>query len=129
MADSLGRLDARVVFYAPADAGEDWWKTDLWTSAAAIPGVAVLLDRDATESHRFHAETSGEALLYDGNGRLQFDGGITVARGHAGDNAGLAAIETLVHGDTNVRRQTPVFGCALNDWAAARTGAEGTWNR
>jgi len=129
MADSLGRLDARVVFYAPADAAEDWWKTDLWTSAAAIPGVVDLLDRDAAESHRFHAETSGDVLLYDGNGRLEFNGGITVARGHAGDNAGLAAIEALVRGDTNVRRQTPVFGCALNDWAAVRTGAEGTWNR
>jgi hypothetical protein len=89
----------------------------------------ALLDRDAAESRRFRAETSGDALLYDEHGRLLFSGGITVARGHAGDNAGLGAIEALVRGDTNVRRQTPVFGCALNDWAAVRIGAEGTWKR
>lgn len=129
MVRGLGRLDARVVFFAPAVADEDWWKTDLWTSAAAIPGVEVYLDRDAAEARRFKTETSGHSLLYDAQGRLMFSGGITVARGHAGDNAGLGAIEALVGGETAVRRQTPVFGCALHDWAAGAAGTEETWKQ
>jgi len=129
MTESLGRLDARVVFFAPAGAAEDWWKTDLWTSASAIPGVEVVLDPDGAESRRFRTETSGHALLYDAHGQLLFSGGITVARGHAGDNAGFGAIAALVAGETDVRRKTPVFGCALRDWAAVAAGTEGPWKR
>jgi len=129
MTESLGRLDALVVFVAPAGSAEDWWKTDLWTSASAIPGVEVVLDPDGAESRRFRTETSGHALLYDERGRLLFNGGITVARGHAGDNAGFGAIAALIAGETAVRRQAPVFGCALHDRASDAAGTEGKWKR
>jgi len=122
-----GRLDARVVFFAPADAGEEWWKSDLWEGAAAIPGVEVILDRDGAESQRFHTETSGHVLLYDTHGRLLFSGGITVARGHAGDNTGRGAIEELIDGETAVSRRTPVFGCALYNPATIAADTEGAW--
>jgi hypothetical protein len=89
----------------------------------------MVLDRDGAESRRFRTETSGHALLYDAGGRLLFSGGITVARGHAGDNAGLGAIEALVAGEPAARRRTLVFGCALHDWAATVPGTEGTWTR
>jgi hypothetical protein len=129
MTRGQGRLDARVVFFAPAGADEIFWKTDLWSDASEIPGVEVVLDRDGAESRRFHAETSGQVLLYDAQGRLMFSGGITMARGHAGDNAGLDAIEALIGGEKTVRRQTPVFGCALHDWAAKVAMPEGAWKR
>ena len=129
MAGLQGRLDARVVFYAPTDAGEEWWRTDLWTSAAAIPGVEVILDKDGAAAQRFHTETSGHALLYDARSRLEFSGGITVARGHAGDNVGRSAIEALIAGDVTVLRQAPVFGCALHNPATMSTGTEGAWKR
>jgi len=125
MARNAGRLDARVVFFAPPHADEDWWSTDLWSGASAIPGVEVVLDRDAIEARRFGTETSGHALLYDGEGRLLFSGGITVARGHAGDNAGLGAVEALIRGETTARRRTPVFGCALHDFEAAAPAGAG----
>jgi hypothetical protein len=129
MSRNLDRVDARVVFFAPRGADEDWWMTDLWTGASAIPGVAVVLDRDGAESRRFHAETSGQSLLYDADGSLLFSGGMTVARGHEGDNAGLGALETLIGGGTTATRRTPVFGCALHDWNSLSSGAERPWKR
>jgi len=53
-------------------------------------------------------------LLYDISGRLVFDGGITSARGHQGDNAGRSAISALLTGQHDVVvRATPVFGCLI----------------
>jgi len=124
-----GRLEVRVLFFAPSGEAEDWWKSDLWASAAAIPGVEAIPDRDADESRRFHVETSGHALLYDAEGRLLFSGGITAARGHAGDNAGVAAVAALVLGDLSVPRTTPVFGCALHEAHANGPSQEGPWRR
>jgi hypothetical protein len=44
-----------------------------------------------------------------------FQGGITGARGHEGDNAGQAAVIELVAGGRPSVRQTRVFGCALGN--------------
>ena len=46
-------------------------------------------------------------------GDLLFSGGITFARGHAGDNAGRTAIEACAAGQSPGYRQTPVFGCPI----------------
>ncbi len=108
-----GLLTARVLFFEPPDAPEGWVRTDLWRSAAAIPGVDVLEDESGVEAGRFGATTSGQTVLYDVNGRLLFRGGITGARGHAGDNAGRSAIVSLLTGGTAGRMETSVFGCAL----------------
>src|ERR1043165_1176426 len=91
MAHSQGRLTAYVLFLKPAGFSEEWEKTDLWQSAASIPGVNVLSDDDGAEARLFHATTSGQTNLYDAEGRLLFSGGITGARGHSGDNAGRSA--------------------------------------
>jgi hypothetical protein len=107
------RVAARVLFYKPKDAPPDWEKTDLWRTAAAIPGVALFSDVDGAEAQRFGMETSGQVLLYNQEGRLQFRGGITYSRGHAGDNAGRAAVIALVNGGSPARLETPVFGCSI----------------
>jgi hypothetical protein len=115
MAHSDGRLRAYVLFLKPKGMADGWEKTDLWESAAKIPGVTVLSDEDGREAQRFGVATSGEALLYDADGHLLFTGGITSARGHAGDNAGRSAIIALVdHSDTTTA-ETAVFGCPLFD--------------
>src|SRR5687767_9270215 len=44
MADCHGKLSATVLFTRPAGAAEGWERTDLWASAAAIPGVTVVAD-------------------------------------------------------------------------------------
>ena len=107
------RVHTTVFFYVPADSFEDWAHTDLWKSAAAIPTVRVLPDRDAAAARRFGARTSGQTLLYDSKRRLIFSGGITAARGHSGDNDGMDAIVSFLLGGRPRRRTTPVFGCAL----------------
>lgn len=115
MATCEGRLSAYVLFITPKDSSEDWYKTDLWNSAARIPGVIPLIDEAGTEASRFGALTSGQVVLYDGNGGLLFSGGITQSRGHAGDNAGRSAVESLVNRGTADANRNVVFGCPLFD--------------
>src|SRR5882672_12720150 len=75
LAQSEGRVTARVVFLKPGKFSDDWTKTDLWRSAAAIPGVTVHEDLDGAQARLFGAETSGDVLLYDIHGQLLFKGG------------------------------------------------------
>jgi len=113
MARSQGLVTTHVLFLKPLDLPEGWEKTDLWRSAAAIPGVHVMRDDDGAEAAWFGAVTSGQVVLYDPEGRLVFSGGITVSRGHAGDNEGLSAILSLLAHAGGTRHGTPVFGCSL----------------
>jgi hypothetical protein len=104
---------AAVLFIHPDGAPADWEKTDLWQSAAAIPGVTVLADPRYREADLFGAQASGQTFLYDRSGLLEFNGGITALRGHSGDNAGRSSIVALVTGEGDFQRQTSVFGCSL----------------
>ena len=113
MADARGKLAAYVLFLKPENSGRDWDDTPLRESAAAIPGVTVLPDHRGSEARRFGAETSGQTLLFGADGRLLFSGGITQARGHAGRNAGEAAILALVSNQPGARSTTQVFGCSF----------------
>jgi hypothetical protein len=113
MADAQGKVVAYVLFVRPQYAGPDWDDTDLRHSAAAIPGVTVLTDADGVESGYFGAETSGQTLLFDREGAMVFNGGITASRGHAGGNTGESAILAALSGGHAGHVRTPVFGCAL----------------
>lgn len=113
MTQARGRVTAYVLFVKPPSFSDGWVQSELWASAAAIPGVTPVMDDDGVEAGRFHAATSGQTVLYDAAGNLLFSGGITSARGHAGDNAGRAAIVSLLTSDEAEERGTPVFGCPL----------------
>ena len=113
MARCQGRLNAYVLVIRPKEFSADWEKTDLWYSAAAIPGVTVAEDEEGAEAQRFHAATSGQTLLYNLEGILQFSGGITASRGHSGDNAGRSAIVSLLEEGSANQAQTLTFGCSL----------------
>jgi hypothetical protein len=102
-----------VLMVRPAGVSGDWEQTDLWQSAAHIPGVTVVRDDGGVEAERFGTRASGQTLLYDTDGRLLFSGGITGARGHPGDNAGRAAILALLDREEVHQAGTPVFGCPL----------------
>jgi len=123
MADVHEKLTATVAVLCPAAAAEGWEQTDLWHSAAAIPGVIVVADIDGRESGRFGAATSGQTFLYAADGRLLFQGGITESRGHSGDNAGRSAILSLVLGLSSAPPgqplHSPVYGCPLFDDSTA----------
>jgi hypothetical protein len=114
MAHRSRQIEAYVLFLQPEGVNPDWVRTDLWRSAAAIPGVRTVADEGGREAARFGARTSGQTLVYGPGGDLLFSGGITGARGHVGDNAGREAIESITETDTRrPKATTPVFGCSL----------------
>lgn len=86
----------------------------LWQMAAAIPGVTVTRDDGGREIGAFGTFVSGQAFLYDVEGRLRFSGGLTAARGHAGDNDGVDAVVALLTTGTAPIAETSVFGCLLH---------------
>jgi hypothetical protein len=115
MARLHNQATAAVVFVRPHGFSEEWEKTDLWRSAARIPGVTVLSDAEGREASRFGAQASGQTMLYSAAGDLQFSGGITGARGHSGDNLGRSTIVSLVTTGQSTTSHTSVYGCSLHD--------------
>lgn len=108
-----GKAEARVLFVRPTGAPEGWERTDRWNRAVEIKGATVACDVDGVEAARFHARTSGQVVLYDTAGRLLFQGGITPARGHQGDNAGRRRVVSLVRTGSADAATNEVFGCGL----------------
>jgi hypothetical protein len=116
------RVTAHVLFMKPAGTGPDWQTSaPLWDRVRAIPGVDATWDDEGREAARFVAATSGQTVVYDEHGLLQFEGGITGSRGHEGDNLGRSRIVSLLtsRGIAD-SRGTAVFGCALGEPRAAQ---------
>lgn len=91
-------------------------RTDaLWQRAAALRGASLYVDPDGIIARRFGAMTSGHVFAFDPDGTLEFEGGLTGSRGHAGECAGTVAIHAVLRGDTPPTRSAPVFGCDLFD--------------
>jgi hypothetical protein len=128
MAHCQGRVRGHVLLFRPIGSSDEWARTDLWRSAAAIPGVTVACDEGGNEAQLFHVAVSGHAVLYDPQGELLFDGGITDSRGHSGDNAGRSAIVALLHDGGADRTETPVFGCSLRDPESPQEGWTASWH-
>jgi len=113
--DEVGAsVDADVVFVRPDGTAEDWIETDLWNTAQKMTGVKVFTDQGGRETDRFGALASGTVLLYGGGGQLLFSGGITGARGHAGDNLGERRLVALIKQGKADKATSPVFGCDLH---------------
>jgi hypothetical protein len=116
MAGLQNRVQALVVFYVPEAIAREWTDTGLVAEALAIPDVRVMHDIEGAETRLFGVKTSGHVLLYDNAGRLSFTGGITMARGHSGDNQGASE---LMLRSTQARSidlcEQVVFGCPILD--------------
>jgi len=112
MVRSQGRVEAHVFLYRPVASG--WLEGALWHKAQAIPGVQVSWDEGGIEARRFSAFTSGDTLLWSPTGELWFRGGLTQARGQAGDNPGRSAILSWLLTGSAPMKQTPVFGCPVS---------------
>jgi hypothetical protein len=110
-------LAAQVLFFQPADQSPTWSHTALWSDAAAIPGVQPRLDPGGRLARLFGAQTSGQVLIYNPQGRLLFSGGITDGRGHFGDNPGLDAAMTAAANSTPSPSGvliSNVYGCPIH---------------
>jgi hypothetical protein len=113
LARANGRIRAHVLFYSDPALGADWARTDLWEQAAGMPGVEVHEDLDGKVAKLFGARTSGQVLLYAQDGALLFQGGITAARGRAGESGGARSVLALAQGETAEHTACSVFGCPL----------------
>lgn len=123
--DQLGPLSMRrdlnikLVHFKPSVKPDGWsenWQFANWTRN---PSVQIIEDIDGDEAKRFDAQTSGQTFLFDSKGRLVFSGGITAARGVAGDNRGfdnlflaIARNKNRAANDSSLRKSL-VFGCNL----------------
>jgi hypothetical protein len=106
------RLSTLVVFERPDKGATMSLQGENWRLASEIPAARVLVD-DGEEARRFRVHTSGQALIFDPQGRLRFNGGLTAGRGHLGDNAAFQAARRLVLQGQEPPGEAPVFGCAL----------------
>jgi hypothetical protein len=110
------RLAAHIVFFKPAAAAGEWLDTVLWRKAAGVPGLVLHADEAGFEARLFRSEISGQVVLYNAEGGRAFYGGITISRGHSGDNPGRLALQSAVEGKgsrTPGALKNPVFGCPL----------------
>ena len=110
-----GQVDIHLFFVQPGGFSADWVQSALWNDAVAIPGVTPHRDPDGRIAQQFGALTSGQVLLYDADGHLLFNGGITGSRGHEGDNKGRQAVTEWITTGQSERTSTFVFGCLLMD--------------
>jgi hypothetical protein len=113
LAKTRDRLSVELLFYRPKTDLVGWERNSLWQQASMLPNVHLFDDSDGQQIRRFGLATSGETALYDANGKLVFHGGITQARGHAGDNVGAESVVAFVNTGDLPRSSTPVFGCSL----------------
>jgi hypothetical protein len=118
MSCCAAQFDATVYFVRPESRPSDWECGTLWNLASAIPFVNVETDVGGAVAGRFQANTSGEVFVYDCRGKLKFHGGITAARGHAGDNLGETAVIAIALGDKSYVDRSPVFGCPFRSEVA-----------
>lgn len=122
--DELARLvaenqipvDIKIIFYRPDSASAKWIETDLLRTAQQIPNVAIGIMNE-TEIESFGIATSGQTIVYDSRGNIEFSGGITVSRGHEAKRIGRASIESILNGEEPLVRETSVFGCLLTSKA------------
>lgn len=109
------RLQFQVVFVQPAEVGVDWSQSDLWDSAVAHRDLHVVRDPGGVLAQSFGAATSGQVLVYDRQGILRFEGGITPGRGHVGDSFGSSLIPAIVAGQAPASpSRCATFGCPLS---------------
>lgn len=106
------RMKVTVLVFKPKGAGNEWIKSSTVSSLVKM-NPHLLVDTDGEIAKRLGLGTSGQVLLYGPGGKLLFDGGITSARGHSGDNLGEDAILELVRVGHSQLNTTEVFGCPI----------------
>jgi hypothetical protein len=110
-----GAVSAWVVVLKPHGMDDEWAHSDTWETARNLSGVTVVVDNNGSEADRFGALTSGQTVLYSPAGKLEFSGGITLARGHVGENSGERRVVSLVTTGKADASGHDVYGCGLHD--------------
>ena len=116
-----GNVSSQVFFIVPAGLKESWAQTETFAFASHIPEVEVKIDYDGALAKTFGADASGECFLLDRKAKVLFHGGITLARGHEGDNIGLDQLTAIVQRKSDITATNVVYGCGLFD-SKVKTG-------
>ena len=106
-------LDAYALVLNPARHTANGIQSAIWQQASEVHGLRVLPDDSGHEARLFRAETSGEVVLYGADGRLRFQGGLTLGRGIMGENSGCAAVRAILSHQSPWLAHAPVYGCRL----------------
>jgi len=111
------RGDYRVVAFAycPKNQPASWIESRCTTEFRDIPGLELKLDRGGKSSQHFGVEVSGHVLVYDSEGNLIFDGGLTPYRAHEGDCRATYHLVDCLNSEANQLTSWPVFGCKLTN--------------
>jgi hypothetical protein len=120
-----GRVHAVALVTKPFELPDLWSESDVTARLREIPNVEVVRDLGGAKSDAFGARSSGQTLLYDAEGRLVFEGGITAFRGHEGPSVGGEALKQIVAGAAVASRHSKVFGCSLKDKFCPARGTSG----
>lgn len=93
---------------------------DSWIETASVEDLKkisprIVVDVNGAEAKKLGLTTSGQVLLYNPEGDLVYNGGITKARGHSGDNLGEETLLNLIQGEAAAGWSAPVFGCSMTE--------------
>lgn len=105
--------DICVVASAPRAIGDLWWSSSFLDQSARLPNAHLVRDSGGVETALFGARISGTVLLFDAAGKRLYAGGVTMARGHAGDNVGLQAVTDLLQDHRASVSSIPPLGCEM----------------
>ena len=111
--------DVTVLMYRPGEQPDGWMEGSLLEECQRMH-LQVRPDPDGRVAASMGVFTSGGVLLYDRSRRLRYQGGITGARGHEGDNEGEDALVQNLDGTGRSRTSMPVFGCPLGGQSTNR---------
>ncbi|CAD73292.1 MAG TPA: RedB [Rhodopirellula baltica] len=103
-----------IIAYAFVPSGETdhWIESETTDKLRSFGNVSIVADHNAKACRQFDVATSGHVLVYN-DSKLSFSGGITPSRGHEGNcDSGVAFLHS-VNGESEDRREWPVFGCAI----------------
>jgi len=104
--------DVTVLMYKPPNEPDSWLEGTLLEACRRMH-CKVRPDPGGRLAASLGSLTSGGVVLYDANGKLRYQGGITSSRGHEGDNAGERAIVEILQGHRDSHASMPVFGCPI----------------
>ena len=112
MSRATNACDVTALIFTPKGDSEDWLKGGLVNECRRLQ-CRIQADPGGEIAASLGCLTSGAVVLYDGAGKLRYQGGITGSRGHEGDNDGERTVLEILRGQHGSFSALPVFGCPI----------------
>lgn len=104
-----------AVAYLPDSQDFDWIEGRITETVRMIPGIRIVLDRDARTALSAGVKVSGHLLYVNQDSALTFSGGIVAGKNHEGVSRGCQALLGALKANKVRLQRYPVFGCPLRD--------------